>query len=81
MRLERQFMIREESLMVQLEEARKTAAYFAAENEMLRQKIAELLDCKVESGNGDNKGQQLENKRDDLESFFLFIPHKPTYGI
>ena len=65
MNREKQFMIREESLLVQLDEARKTAAYFAAENEMLRQKIAELLDREVERNRSNEESEKLNDERKD----------------
>lgn len=65
MNREKQFMIREESLLVQLDEARKTAAYFAAENEMLRQKMAELLDREVERNRSNEESEKLNDERKD----------------
>lgn len=38
--LRRLFMIREGSLMTQLDESRKTASYFRAENERLKEQLA-----------------------------------------
>lgn len=78
-KLEKQFMIREESLMVQLDEARKTASYYAAENEMLRKKIEELLfDSEIERNGCNDESKSLNCTRDNPTEFFLFIPHKAT---